>query len=51
MLRDKEGVGRIPRGNLKTGKGLTWRPCRYRNLIYRVSEYASAAKEVPGWVG
>ena len=41
----------MPRDNVKTGKGLTRRPCRYLNLIYQVSEYASATKEVPGWVG
>ena len=49
MLRAKGGVGRMPRGNMKTGKGLT--PCRYLDLIHQVSEYASATKEVPGWVG
>lgn len=41
----------MPRGNVKTGKGLTRRPCRYLDLIHQVSEYASAAKEVLGWVG
>lgn len=45
MLRAKGGVGRMPRGNVKTG------PCRYLDLIYQVSEYVFATKEVPGWVG